>query len=156
MTLRAHPAISTRLGDQVVDLDQGIAPLVRHLWDLGLPTQSSCERDHGWSSAGPIWSDHAYLGFDTTSGVLGFLALIETITPADHERALTDPGNLPPLRGAWAAEPEHPLRTLGDRWSYAAEPWSTDDRRYSGLVVFVAFPCAVLDTLVVTIPLGNG
>ena len=144
-----HDTVALSIGDRQVEVDVGIAPLVAALARRGIMTQGSCQRDHVVVGGKPVWSNHAYISFAASEDAARFVhraaQVVDTSRVFSDVTTMIGRGN--GFVEGWQASKWYHLPELGDLWAYGSTPWTTQSFDYTGVLVLVAFPTVLIETL---------
>ena len=122
--------------DETIEVDEGIAPLIKAIWNLGISTCNSCQEN----MPGIVWIE-----FLTARDVEAFLSrVVSGLDPANNAKA-----------GNWLYS-----RIIGENggWKYNAHPHDIReyiDKEKGTLELNTSEPCGIMLSISIRFPLAD-
>jgi hypothetical protein len=122
--------------DETIEVDEGIAPLIKAIWNLGISTCNSCQEN----MPGIVWIE-----FLTARDVEEFLSrVVSGLDPANNAKA-----------GNWLYS-----RIIGENggWKYNAHPHDVReyiDKEKGTLELNTSEPCGIMLSISIRFPLAD-
>jgi hypothetical protein len=135
-----------------VSVDRHLCAIIGSLWDLGLKTHSSCERDFILWRGRRITSEYAYVGFGSCDDAATFVKLAVKSDPGLRESAIDQAVSARPGFGdgyrSGASPDRYTLLACTIEWAYSSEVWRADrGLDHIDITTFVAFPASLIEFL---------